>query len=314
MPGPYQSKEVYRPIEDVTAEMTAALDLGFERFFISDNLFTSRREYCLSLCDMIKSERIADRCSWVCMTRVEFVDPELLRAMRKAGCVNVAFGVETASVNQWKTLRKGRFSEEAVQSAFRLTREAGIGTTAYLMLGSPSQTETDVDSTIDLIREIDPDFRVVSYFQPFPGTPYWQDPEKFGLSEIAPFEDWNFHEAPICRTKHFTKPQLEEAAVKLYLQREKLSLLNPSIDAIEVNDCNFVSDAVPPAALDALSWANSNTTLKELLERVDRKHGSRGRLIALYWLSAALKNGVASIAHGIGASTGRQPNILFSIR
>ena len=81
MPGPYQNREVYRPPDDVVAEMIQALDLGFNRFFFSDNVFTSNRTRCLELCTAIRTAGIPDRGDWVCMTRVEFVDEGIDRAM-----------------------------------------------------------------------------------------------------------------------------------------------------------------------------------------------------------------------------------------
>jgi len=296
MPGPYQSKEVFRAIENVITEMKRGLDLGFERFFMSDNIFTSHRDYCLELCLAMKDSGIADRATWICMTRVEFVDEELLGEMEEAGCVNIAFGVETAGVEQWKSLHKGRFSEEVVHTAFRLATHVGIGTTAYLMLGSPSQTQSDIDATAHLIREIDPDYRVISFFQPFPGTPYWETPEKFGLSEIAPLEEWNFHEAPICRTSHLSKPQLQDAAMRLYLERDKLSSLQLSNDRIELGKIDEDREDSNSVVRDIIGWADQRLTIRELLEKIGAKHGNRGRLIALYWLSSALRDGLAKIA------------------
>jgi radical SAM superfamily enzyme YgiQ (UPF0313 family) len=270
MPGPYQNREVHRPAEDVVAEMVRALESGFDRFFMSANVFTSQKERCLKLCRAIQDAGIHERASWVCMTRVEFVDGELLRAMRAAGCENVAFGVETASPDQWKSLRKGYFSEETICNAFRLTKDAGVGTSSFLMLGAPSQTQDDIDATAKLVREIDPDYRVVSFFQPFPGTPYWERREELGLSEIAPFEDWNFHEGPICRTKHLSKADLINAAIRFYIE----STLMPSGNGS----------------------AHIDGTARILRDNLIARH-PRTRLISLYRMSKMLRTHAGTPSH-----------------
>jgi len=292
MPGPYQNLEVYRSPADVVAEMVQALNLGFNRFFFSDNVFTSNRARCLELCNAIRAASIPDLSDWVCMTRVEFVDEEILWTMRSAGCINIAFGVESASPAQWKSLRKGRFAPDTIHKAFSLTRRAGIGTTAYLMLGNPFQTQEDIDATAELIREVDPDYRVVSFFQPFPGTPYWSLPESFGLSDIAPLEQWNFHEAPICRTKSLSKSALMDAAIRFSLERSVAAPLIPGVDSFAYvgNIPNEYGD-VPKPALDAFMWADGEQSITHILDRVCRAHGARGRLIALYWLAAASREG-----------------------
>jgi anaerobic magnesium-protoporphyrin IX monomethyl ester cyclase len=278
MPGPYQSKEVYRPVERVVGEMRRAAAAGFERFFMTANVFTSDRDYCLRLCAALKGEPSLGRAVWSCMTRVEFVDEELLGLMRDAGCDNVAFGVETAGREQWRSLRKGRFSEETVFEAFGLTSRAGVGTTAYLMLGAPEQTHADVEATIDLVCELDPDYRVVSFFQPFPGTPYWEDPERFGLTEIAPLEDWNFHEGPVCRTRHMDKQSLDDAAVKLYLCRAGQHRLDLDAVALELTGEAAPAGEMPRAAFDAFAG-----------------------IYSCDWLSAALRDGLLRMAGESGA-------------
>lgn len=289
MPGPYQSLEVYRATDDVIAEMKQAIDAGFERFFFSDNIFSSRRDRCLDLCGAMRDAAIPDRATWVCMTRVEFVDEELLHSMSASGCINVAFGVETASKRGWVNLKKGRYSEDTIQKAFRLTRAAGIGTTAYLMLGAPFQTLEDIDCTVELVRELDPDYRVVSFFQPFPGTPYWADTKKFGLSEIAPLEEWNFHEGPICRTALLSKPDLLDAAVRFYLDRAQREGVDVHRDSLILrSDISVIGDGLPDPVRDVLGLCDGSILIAEILRLCHLRHGSRGRLIALYWLSAAI--------------------------
>jgi anaerobic magnesium-protoporphyrin IX monomethyl ester cyclase len=293
MPGPYQSKEVYRATDDIVAEMVKAVDMGFSRFFMSANTFTSRKDRALELCEAVRRAGLPDRgVTWVCMTRIELVDESLLRSMFEAGCVNIAFGVESTGSDQWNSLNKGRYSEQRVTKAFNLTKESGIGTSAYLMLGAPEQTEADVEATVDAVRELNPDYRVISFFQPFPGTPYWQNPEKYGLSDIAPLEEWNFHEAPLCRTRHFEKPELVNAATRLYLDRGGPSRLDPRKHAIKPIDDSWRTDAsMPRQARAAFDLLDGYTAIDVVLEQVSASHQPRGRLIALYWLSAGLRDG-----------------------
>jgi anaerobic magnesium-protoporphyrin IX monomethyl ester cyclase len=290
MPGPYQNLEVHRASSDVVAEMKQAMDAGFERFFFSDNIFSSRRDRSLDLCAAMSDAGIQNRATWVCMTRVEFVDEELLHAMSSSGCINVAFGVETAGARGWADLRKGRFSEDTIQKAFRLTKAAGIGTTAYLMLGAPYQTMEDIDGTVELVRELNPDYRVVSFFQPFPGTPYWTDPQKYGLSDIAPLEKWNFHEGPICRTALLSKPDLLDAAIRLYLDRAPARPQGIDVhrDALMLRVDASAIGGLPDAVSDVFALCDGSMSISETLRLCHLRHGSRGRLIALYWLSSTL--------------------------
>lgn len=311
MPGPYQDREVHRPVDDVIAEMTQAINLGFERFFISDNVFTSGRDRCLSLCRAIRETLFPAKATWVCMTRVELVDAELLEEMSASGCTNVAFGVETAGARGWAHLQKGRYAEPTIRQAFRLTKEAGIDTTAYLMIGAPSQTYDSIEETIELLREIEPDYRVISFFQPFPGTPYWDNPERYGLSEIVPFDEWNFHEAPICRTAIFSKADLIHAAARMYLDRGP-QRIDIECDALAVRaDLSYLGEP-PEAVREAIAACDGATAVSAILRLCTSRHGARGRLMVLYWLSAAIAHAALEVVPILSRKESRHEAIAFT--
>ena len=301
MPGPYQNREVHRPAWDVIAEMQAALDTGFTSFSMTANVFTTHRERCLDLLRALCAAGIQEQATWSCMSRVEFVDAELLSTMRAAGCVNIAFGVEAVGKAQWRSLRKGRFSEDVIVRAFDSARAAGLTTSSFLILGAPTQTQEDIEATVAFIREVDPEYRVVNFFQPFPGTPYWSDPESHGLSEIAPLEEWNFHEAPICRTRHLDKDALLRAAVRLYLDRDPDLPLNPESDSLHlpVIEAAILDDA--PDFVRETVAACASGTIAGALRVLRERHGNREHLIALYWLSALLRRGVLQRRPGASA-------------
>ena len=290
--------------------MQKAIELGFDRFFMSANTFTSRRDRCLELCRAFCAAGIPGKATWVCMTRVELVDPELLRAMREAGCVNIAFGVETVGVGQWRTLRKGAYCQQTVADAFRMTKEADVGTTAFLMLGMPSQTEADIQNAIELVRSLAPDFRVVNFFQPFPGTPYWRKPDAFGLSEIAPLEEWNFHLGPVCRTAHLDKQRLLEAAAEIYLAqgRREGAARGSSFEHQGRGNGESLS-VVPTGILELYGMLQEDLPLAAILDGISRRHGAAGRLAALQFLSFGLRTGLLR-EPAVGYGQQRAPGIL----
>lgn len=299
MPGPYQNREVHRPVHDVITEMNAAIEAGFTSFSMSANVFTSHRERCLELLRAFSAADLPERAEWTCMSRVEFVDAELLSAMRAAGCVNVAYGVEAVGKAQWRSLRKGRFSEDVIVQAFDLARSAGLTTSSFLILGAPTQTQDDIDATVAFIREINPEYRVVNFFQPFPGTPYWSDPESFGLSEVAPLEDWNFHEAPICRTRHLDKETLFNAAIRLYLDRDSGAPLNPEVESLHLAaEHRGLLDDAPEFVRETVEGC-AHGTIAGTLRVLRKRYGNREHLIALYWLSALVRARVAVRGHGM---------------
>lgn len=310
MPNPFQNKEVHRPIEDVIVEMNGAADLGFERFFMSANTFTSRRDRCLNLCAAIRHAGIHERATWTCMTRVDYIDPVLLGAIKAAGCTDIAFGVETAGASQWRSLHKGCFSEETIREAFDAARAIGLRTTAYLIMGVPTQTPRDIEATITLVRDLDPDYRVVSFFQPFPGTPFWESAASLGLSELEPAENWNFHEEPVCRTRHMDKAAIWTGALRLYLERSNFELPPPEVALVAVSPAarGYIHSSIERELIDL---CDASITLAEALHSIVGTYGTRGRIIAVQWLSSALRLGIVGILDGRDVSSTVAPGFSF---
>jgi radical SAM superfamily enzyme YgiQ (UPF0313 family) len=124
------------------------------------------RELCL---EMIK--RKVD-VVWETPQRVDFVDPELLCLMKRAGCIKLRFGVESGSKRILKLMNKGITLEKA-RLAFKWSREIGIKTFAYFMVGYITESRVDFEQTVEFSKEIDPDWAMYAITTPFPATKLW---------------------------------------------------------------------------------------------------------------------------------------------
>jgi len=157
-----------RPAEDVVAEMDHLArhhGVGFINFY--DDNFTLSRRRVLEICEALLMRGVD--VDWKCEGRVDGVDAELLRLMRRAGCRVIAYGVESGDEETLKRLRKDVDLERVVE-AFAATREAGIRSLAYIILGSPGETATSVAQTLDFVRRIRADYVQFSSLAAFPGT------------------------------------------------------------------------------------------------------------------------------------------------
>jgi len=136
-----------------------------------DDLFTLRRDRVVAICEEILRRGLAFR--WKAEARVEQVDRDLLRLMKRAGVAMLAFGVDNGSDEGLKFLRKG-FRVEHVRKAFELCREEGVETLAYFILGLPTQTPAQARESITLATEIRPTYAQFSTLSPFEGTPLFR--------------------------------------------------------------------------------------------------------------------------------------------
>jgi len=164
----WERKTRYRSIDNVIAEIKQVIDkYGTRQFTFKDDCFTVNRKRVMELCDRLIKEKI--KISWDCNTRVNLVDEELLKKMKKAGCNSIKIGIETGSERILKLINK-KITLDDCRRAAKLFKEVGIHWTGYFMMGLPSETKEDIYQTLQFMKELDPDYASFSVYEPFPGT------------------------------------------------------------------------------------------------------------------------------------------------
>ena len=155
-----------RSVENIMREIADISQLGYGHVSIDDDTFTLNSNRVSGFCDRLK-EDYPDM-TWNCDSRVTVTD-DLLRKMKKAGCVKISFGVESGSQRILDVIKKGIKVPQIIR-AFRAAKMAGIKTQAFMMIGHPSETKRDVTLSIKLINKICPDYLFLSISTPYPGT------------------------------------------------------------------------------------------------------------------------------------------------
>ena len=176
-------------------------------FYFWDASFTADRAYALSLCDKLISDRLNIRFS--CQTRVNIVDDELLGRMRKAGCHNIDFGIETGSPRILKLIHKDTTLDQ-VELATKLCHKHNINWNAFFIIGFPQDTRQDILDTMEYFKKIRPPNASVSLFTPYPGTELFQVAKSYGLvDESADWSNFSHSGAENNFTKDLTKAELD---------------------------------------------------------------------------------------------------------
>lgn len=156
-----------RSAENVVDEMAACVELGINEFLIYDDTFTISKKRVFEICRLIRERGL--RIGWDVRARVDTVNAEMLSAMKEAGCDRIHYGVEAGTPEVIETLRKG-ITIEQVRRVFAETRDAGISMLAYFMIGSPGETRAQMEQSLRLARELEPDYLHLSITTPFPET------------------------------------------------------------------------------------------------------------------------------------------------
>jgi anaerobic magnesium-protoporphyrin IX monomethyl ester cyclase len=139
-----------------------------------DPIFPLHKKQGLEFCAEMIKRGLNGKVSWLCETRVDLVDKELLRAMRSAGCRRIIYGIESGVEELLGNVVKS-FGLEDIRRAIRNTQEAGILTTGLFMLGLPGETKEMAQKTIDFAKEIKVDFAKFAITVPYPGSRLYEN-------------------------------------------------------------------------------------------------------------------------------------------
>ena len=155
------------------------------QFDFVDDTVTADKNRMLELCRLILEG--GHRFKWMCNSRANTVDPEMLGIMKKAGCVRIEFGVESGDERVLRLMKKGVTIEE-IKDAHRFAREAGLGIGSFVMVGNMGEDIASVEKTNRLLRELETDDVYVSIATPFPGTELYGIARENGWLRTA---DWS---------------------------------------------------------------------------------------------------------------------------
>ena len=120
---------------------------------------------------------------------MDTLDEELAKLMKQAGCVRVKLGVESGCERILK-LTKKNITKKQIRNAVSIMKKVGIETTAYLMIGFPTETKNEAEETLAFAGEIDSDYYSLSILAPYPGTEIYDDVIKNGIK--LPKEHWEY--------------------------------------------------------------------------------------------------------------------------
>ncbi len=179
-----------------------------ELVFEDDTMFVLKKNLT-ALCEMLLREGWG--ITWSCLGRVNSVEPELLALMKRAGCWQIGYGIESGNQQILDFIQK-KIKLEQVERALRWTKEAGIHTKGFFILGHPLETRETMQETIDFAKRVDLDDISVFLLTPFPGSQLHDIASQYGQFD----DDWrkmNLLQAVFVPTG-LTSKELEE-----YLRR-----------------------------------------------------------------------------------------------
>jgi len=145
---------------------------GVRHIVFVDDLFLANRKRATEFCELLIEASLG--VTWNCLARADSVRPELLALMKRAGCWEIMYGLESGSDQILQKMEKS-LSVEKSRQAVEWTAEAGIRVRGLFMLGYPGETEETIAETRAFISSIPLDVMQLTKFTPYPGSPVYVD-------------------------------------------------------------------------------------------------------------------------------------------
>jgi anaerobic magnesium-protoporphyrin IX monomethyl ester cyclase len=161
-----------RSAENIMAELWHLKKQGINNVMMYADLFTVNRDQVMDICQAMIDEKIDMK--WMCNSRVDYVDEEMLQMMGQAGCHMISWGIESGSAEILKRARKGADPSKAEQ-ALKWAKSAGIKNFGYFIIGLPGETEETIQETIAFSKKLPLNVAIFHIAAPYPGTPFFYE-------------------------------------------------------------------------------------------------------------------------------------------
>jgi anaerobic magnesium-protoporphyrin IX monomethyl ester cyclase len=162
-----------KSVDKVLEELVLLVErYNIKNFEICDDIFNLDRDRLMEICSRIIKEKLDVRLSFPTGLRGDKMDKEMIVALRKAGTVMIAYAVESASPRIQKLIKKN-LDLDKINKTINETVRQGIFTHAFFMLGFPTETEDEMNMTIDFAARTK--LHTASFFivTPFKATELW---------------------------------------------------------------------------------------------------------------------------------------------
>jgi len=191
----------FRSPQNVVAEIEHIIrTYGVKAFRFQDDTMTLNQKRLEQLCQLLAPLGIR----WRANARVDCSSLEVLRMMRRAGCEELAYGIESLSQIVLDKCNK-KITIKDIHLALSNAKLAGMRCRLFFIVGLPGEPPGFTDRLEEFVDKFNPEMVIVSTFVPYPGSDIACHPERFGITiKNTPLDQ--FHMSIGLRGDEATRP------------------------------------------------------------------------------------------------------------
>lgn len=169
----------FRSPENILREIIECFEkYKIKDFLFSGDTFTANKEWVIVLCEKIIKQNL--KINWVCNSRVDTVDKEMLNFMKKAGCWGISIGIESGNQHLLNKMNKNITLYQAKET-IKHCKEIGIVSLLYFILGLPLEDKNTLKDSLSFANKSQGDLLEIHFVYPFPGTELYKIVKEYNL-------------------------------------------------------------------------------------------------------------------------------------
>ena len=167
----------YRSPDNVVAELIHIKKIlpNIGWVWIHDDSFFLDIERTIAICDRIEAANLGIK--FMCSARFKPLSERLVKALERAGCIQVLMGLESGCQRILDRARK-KITQYDVIKAFQLFKDSPIHVTAFLIVGLPGEDEESVDETWQFVNYLQSikytHYETIPILMVYPGTEIYE--------------------------------------------------------------------------------------------------------------------------------------------
>lgn len=205
----------FRSVKNVMQEIKSLKENhGVKNITFMDDSFTVNKKRVIDFCASLIDEQMD--ITWSCLTRVNMINDNIIKLMKKAGCTKVDIGIESGNQRVLELISKD-ITLEDIRRAVKVLRRNRMFWSGFFMFGFPTETEQEVLDTLRLMKELRPDWVNISIFTPYPGTPLFAlAREKGMISEKPDYTLYSHQNTESRKTDTMSTAQFAQLANRIF--------------------------------------------------------------------------------------------------
>lgn len=146
-----------------------------------DDVFTVSHKWIREFVEEIKHRNL--KIPFECITRAERLNDEILILLKEAGCFRIWIGAESGSQKIIDAMDR-RVDIDMVKKMILKTNKMGIETGTFIMVGYPGEDESDINKTIQYLKDANPTQYTITIAYPIKGTSLYNEIKENIISNL----------------------------------------------------------------------------------------------------------------------------------